>query len=56
MRLSLPTALGIEFNAVNIVFTGTGLLAITDGIYARIHLRDAIASNAESASEPAYQR
>lgn len=34
------TVLGITFDAVNVVFSGMGLLAVAGGIYTRIHLRD----------------
>lgn len=34
------TFLGLEFNAVNIVFSGMGMLAVVGGIYTRIHLRN----------------
>jgi MFS family permease len=36
------TILGVEFDAVNIVFSLMGLLAVAGGIYTRLHLRDAI--------------
>lgn len=32
------TVLGIKLDAVNVVFTGTGLLAVAGGVYTRIHL------------------
>lgn len=47
------TALGITFDAVNVVFTGMGLLAISGGIYTRIHLRNALNLGRRSAGEPA---
>lgn len=34
------TVLGIEFGAVNVVFSGMGLLAVAGGVYTRIHLRN----------------
>ena len=34
------TILFIRFDAVNVVFSGMGLLAVAGGVYARIHLRD----------------
>jgi MFS family permease len=34
--------LGVSFDAVKVVFMGTGLLAIAGGVYTRIHLRRAI--------------
>ncbi|MGZ3676315.1 MAG: hypothetical protein ACXVCO_18585, partial [Ktedonobacterales bacterium] len=36
------TVLGIRFDAVNVVFSGMGLLAVAGGIYTRIHLRSAM--------------
>lgn len=36
------TILGITFDGVNTVFTFMGLLAVSGGVYARVHLRDAM--------------
>ncbi|MGZ3601753.1 MAG: MFS transporter, partial [Ktedonobacterales bacterium] len=36
------TVLGIRFDAVNVVFSGMGLLAVAGGIYTRVHLRSAM--------------
>jgi MFS family permease len=36
------SVLGIEFDGVNVVFTGMGLLAVAGGFYTRIHLRTAM--------------
>ena len=47
------TVLGIRFDAVNLVFTGTGLLAVAGGVYTRIHLRDALHLGKEATEKPA---
>ena len=41
------TILGIHFGPVNTVFTGTGLLAVAGGVYARLTLGDGAPADAE---------
>jgi hypothetical protein len=36
------SVLGVSFDAVNVVFTGMGLLAVAGGLYTRYHLRAAL--------------
>lgn len=54
------TVLGVDFGPVNLIFTGTGLLAIAGGVYARLTLGEAsqhISSEASgSANERSHQR
>jgi MFS family permease len=52
------SVLGIEFDAVSLVFTGTGLVAILGGLYTRRHLREAtepgkLEERGQPADEPA---
>ncbi len=44
------TILGIHFGAVNTVFTGTGLLAVAGGVYARLTLGDGAPAHDDDAA------